>query len=286
MIICLFATTQRPTAITIIRQTVRWLQEAGCTVRLPTTLAHASGVAECAVDEAVLVDGCNVAIAIGGDGTMLGAVRSCAPAQVPVLGVNAGALGFLTEVTPDELPGHLPRVLNSEYGVESRMMLHAGIYRGSTLLAEALALNDIVVRQGAKGRLIHLRVMVAGHHLGRFSADGLIFSTPTGSTAYGLSAGGPIVHPLTSVITLVPIAAHSLSLRPMVIPATDPIKVYCDSNQHADDMLVIADGLEPVDILPGDHVVIQPAAEHALLVKFGHFSYYDRLREKLGWAGG
>jgi NAD+ kinase len=217
---------------------------------------------------------------------MLGAVRASAPRGVPVLGVNAGALGFLTELTPEQLPEYLPRVLAGEYQVEPRMMLRATAYRGDTVVAESLALNDVVVRQGATGRLIRLDVSVAGHLLGDFGADGIIFSTPTGSTAYGLAAGGPIAHPLASVIVMVPICPHSLSFRPMVIPTEDCIEVLCKGNYHGDDMVLSTDGLEPVTLLTGDRVVIERAAEQALLIKLGLFSFYDRLREKLQWGGG
>ncbi len=117
------------------------------------------------------------------------------------------------------------------------------------------------------------------------SADGLIISTPTGSTAYGLSAGGPIVHPATSVIILIPICPHSLTFRPLVVPATDPIEVICESNSHGDEMLMSVDGQDPIPALTGDRVLITPAKDQALLVKLGLASFYDRLREKLQWGG-
>lgn len=286
MVITIFATTHRPAAIPLIKQTVNWLRDAGCEVRMSFATAAYNDFAEYGYPTEQLVADSEMAIAIGGDGTMLGAVRNCAPHGVPVLGVNAGALGFLSEVIPEQLDACLPRLLQHDYSVEARMMLSSALYRNEELISTANALNDIVLRQGAKGRLVNFRVMVAGHRLGSFAADGLIFSTPTGSTAYGLSAGGPIVHPATSVITLVPIAAHSLSLRPMVIPDIDPIEIACDSNQQGDEMLLIPDGVEPFQMLAGDRVVIAPSPERALLIKFGLSSYYDRLREKLGWAGG
>lgn len=286
MRIALFATLYRPHALEIVRRTVTWLQNHGHTVCMEPLLAEALACPACAVPAQTVTAGAELAVAIGGDGTMLGAVRMAAPQQVPVLGVNAGALGFLTELAPDELPHYLPRVLNGDFTLEARMMLHAAILRNGQVLAEQLALNDIVVRQGAKGRLINLSVDVAGHRLGRIGADGLILSTPTGSTAYVLAAGGPIVHPTASVMVLVPICPHSLSFRPMVVPATDQVEVRCESNQHGDEMLVIADGQEPVMVQSGDLVVVQPAAERARLVKLGLSSFYDRLRDKLQWGGG
>jgi NAD+ kinase len=281
-----FATFHRPHALEIVRQTVAWLLDHGQTARVPKSLAQAVGCLQCGVPDDQVIDGSDLAIAIGGDGTMLGAVRACAPFRVPVLGVNAGALGFLTELTPEELPAYLQRLIDNDFTLEPRMMLQAHLHRGGAAICHMHALNDIVVRQGAKGRLIKLQLLVAGHELGTMGADGIIISTPTGSTAYGLAAGGPIIHPTSSVMVMVPICPHSFSFRPMVVPAIDPIELICLGNQHNDDMMVTADGQEPVTLLTGDRLVIEPAAEHALLVKFGLSSFYVRLREKLQWGGG
>lgn len=285
MQIALFANLLRPQAIQSVRELVSMLHAEGHAVRMAYALAEATGCAGDGVAEGQVVPGADLAIAIGGDGTMLGAVRAATPHQVPVLGVNAGALGFLTELTPEELPTYLPRVLARDFTIESRLLLRACIKRASVQIAELHALNDIVVRQGAKGRLINLDVAVAGHQLGRFGADGIIVSTPSGSTAYGLAAGGPILHPATSVLELVPICPHSLSFRPMVIPASDSVEILCESNQHGDEMMVTADGQEPIPVLAGDRIAIHVGAENALLVKLGLSSFYDRLREKLQWGG-
>lgn len=285
MRIAIFASLHRPHALEIVRRTVAWLHERNQSVQMADPLARAVGCVECGIPEEAVTAGADFAISIGGDGTMLGAVRTAAPAGVPVLGVNAGALGFLTEITPEELPVSLPRLLDGEYALESRMMLEASLYRGSEPMGVMCALNDVVIRQGAKGRLITLHLLLAGHELGSMGADGVIISTPTGSTAYGLAAGGPIVHPILSVLVLVPICAHSLSFRPMVVPATDPVEVLCAGNPHHDEMMLTADGQEPIPVLTGDRVVVRPAPNPARLVKFGLSSFYDRLREKLQWGG-
>lgn len=284
MRILLIAAISRPQALTTAREVTTWLLERGHQVHMPAALAEAVGCA-CAVDDAHLTAGNDLAISIGGDGTMLNTVQMAAPCHLPVLGINAGALGFLTELTPPEFPQYLPRVLEGEYTLESRMMLRGVVHRGKAQVATFLALNDIVVRQGANSRLINLDVTVAGHVLGHFVADGLLFSTPTGSTAYGLSAGGPIMHPTASVIELVPICPHSLTFRPVVIPDADIIDIHCGGNQHGDEMLISADGMAPTVLHEGDRVTIQAAPERALFVKLGRFSFYDRLREKLQWGG-
>ncbi|OPZ84391.1 MAG: putative inorganic polyphosphate/ATP-NAD kinase [bacterium ADurb.Bin429] len=285
MQIAMIATMNRPHAVEIVRRTVHWLRAHGHAARMTAALAEAADCPELGVPENAVMAGADLALSIGGDGTMLGTASLAAPHQVPVLGVNAGALGFLTELTPNELPQYLPRVLAGDYTLEPRMLLRAQLRRDDAVVAESTALNDIVVRQGITSRMINLEVRVAGHRLGRFGADGLIVSTPTGSTAYCLSAGGPIVHPGASVMVLVPICPHSLSFRPMVIPATDPVEILCESNSHGDEMMVTTDGHQPVTANPGDRVTIAVAAEHALLVKLGLFSFYDRLREKLQWGG-
>jgi len=284
MRIALFATLIRPHAREIVRQTVGWLLARGQTVRMSAALAQETGYPACAVPADALVAEADLALAIGGDGTVLGAVRAAAPARVPVLGMNAGALGFLTELTPEQATLLLPRLLAGDYTLEPRMMLQARSYRGAELLRDDIALNDVVVRQGAKGRLIVLGLGIAGHQLGRLGADGLIISTPTGSTAYGMAAGGPIVHPTAQVMIMVPICPHSFSFRPMVIPATDPVEIRCESNQHNDEMMLSADGQEPETLQPGDRVIVEPATEHALLVKLGLSPFYERLREKLQWG--
>jgi len=286
MHIAIFAAINRPQALEIVQRTISWLTERGDTVSISPELGRATGCLQYRVPEDQVIQGADIAFSIGGDGTMLGAVRAAAAHGVPVLGVNAGMLGFLTELTPEELFDLLPRIVAGDFNLERRMMLHAAITRDGAVLSEHIGLNDVVVRQGVTGRLIHLDVLVAGHQLGHFGADGLIICSPTGSTAYGLSAGGPIVHPSAVVMTLVPICPHSLSFRPMVIPAIDPVEIICEGNIHGDTMMVTVDGQEPISVEPGSRVVVSPAHERAILVKFGLFSFYDRLREKLQWGGG
>ncbi len=285
MRIVIVATLLRPHALEIVRNTVALALATGAEVCMTTETAVALGLAG-GVAEELLMPGADLAIAIGGDGTMLGAVRAAAPHNVPVLGINAGALGFLTAITPEQLPVLLPLALRGEFTVETRSMLRGVIMHSGEIMTEMTALNDIVVRQGRQGRLINLDVTVAGRELGRFSADGLLISTPTGSTAYGLSAGGPIIHPGAAVTVLVPICPHSLSFRPMVFPAADPMVITCEGNFHGDEILVIADGQDPVTVSMGDQIVITPDPCVATLAKIDDTSFYDRLREKLQWGGG
>ncbi len=266
MKVALFVALNRPMAVQVAADAADWLRGQGI---------------ELLMDCGDYVDGADFGLAIGGDGTMLSAVRACASAGVAVAGISAGWLGFLPEISPESMYAALSRIINGDYKVESRMMLRAVVADR----IDAIGFNDIVVRQGVTGRLVHLDVSVAGHHLGHFSADGLLVCTPTGSTAYGLAAGGPIVHPATSAMTLVPICPHSLSFRPVVIPAGDALEILCSGNQNGDKMMITIDGQEPVDIFPGDIVTVSPAEEKAKLIKLGLTSFYDRLRDKLDWGG-
>ncbi len=267
MKVAVFVAINRPMAVQVASEAVAWLR--GQNVELLLDCGDEVGDAD-------------FALAIGGDGTMLSAVRACARAAIPVAGISAGWLGFLPEINPDGMFAALTRIIDGDYKVESRMMLRACV--GEHI--DAIGFNDVVVRQGTTGRLVHLDVSVAGHHLGHFSADGLIVSTPTGSTAYGLAAGGPIMHPATAAMTLIPICPHSLSFRPVVIPDGDVVEILCTGNQNGDKMMITIDGQEPIDIFQGDKVIVSPAVEKAKLIKLGLTSFYDRLRDKLDWGGG
>lgn len=285
MHIAIFATLNRPLALEVVHEVIPWLMARGHHISVGPEVGKLVAYPQYRVPEDQVIQGADLVLSIGGDGTMLGAVRAAAPFGVPVLGINAGALGFLTELAREQTFEYLPRVLAGDYTIEARMMLTATLRRGSTTVTEFVGLNDAVVRQGATGRLIHLDVQVAGHTLGHFSADGLIVSTPTGSTAYNLSAGGAIIHPTASVISLVPICPHSLSFRPIIIPAADPIAIFCEGNAHSDEMMITVDGQPPTPVLPGDHIILTPAPQSGLLIKLGLASFYDRLREKLQWGG-
>ncbi|MEI6521823.1 MAG: NAD(+)/NADH kinase [bacterium] len=267
MKVAVFVALNRPMAVQVATEVVKWLRQKKVKLLL---------------DNDGVDNDTDFALAIGGDGTMLSAVRACASAGVPVAGISAGWLGFLPEINPESMYPALARIMVGDYKVESRMMLRAIV--GDRI--DAIGFNDVVVRQGVTGRLVHLDVSVAGHHLGNFSADGLLVCTPTGSTAYGLAAGGPIIHPATAAMTLVPICPHSLSFRPVVIPAGDVLEILCKGNQNGDKMMITIDGQEPIDIFPGDRVTVSPANEKAKLIKLGLTTFYDRLRDKLDWGGG
>ena len=223
---------------------------------------------------------------LGGDGTLLGMADRTARAglEVPILGVNFGGLGFLTEVTYGELFAALEAALAGTAPVESRLMLRATIERHGQSRAEHYALNDVTVTGGSLSRVVEFAVSVGGEFVARFHADGLIVATPTGSTAYNLSAGGPIVHPAVFALVLNPIAPHTLTNRPVVIPASAEVLVQPHARGVGSEAYVTFDGQSGERLEFTDTVRIQKAAKPARLVRGVKRSYYEVLREKLRWA--
>jgi NAD+ kinase len=203
---------------------------------------------------------------------------------VPILGVNYGSLGFLTEITLTELYDALEATLEGRAVLESRAMLTARTVRESAVFADHTVLNDIVITKGALSRIIEISVAVGDAPVTRFRADGLIIASPTGSTAYNLAAGGPIVHPAVDALLLTPIAPHTLTNRPVVIPASSDVHVRPIMDPH-DEVFVTFDGQRGFPLRPDDVVSISRAARPLRIVKSTQRSYFDLLREKLKWGG-
>jgi NAD+ kinase len=223
---------------------------------------------------------------LGGDGTLLGMADRAAQAglEVPILGVNFGGLGFLTEVTYGELYASLEAALAGTAPVESRLMLRAVIERHGEARGEHFVLNDVTVTGGSLSRVVEFTVSVGGEFVARFHADGIIVSTPTGSTAYNLSAGGPIVHPAVHALVLNPIAPHTLTNRPVVIPASADVLVQPHQRGDGSEAYVTFDGQAGERLEFVDAVRVQQSAKPVRLVRAFTRSYYQVLREKLRWA--
>jgi NAD+ kinase len=229
-----------------------------------------------------LAAGCDLAIVVGGDGTLLNAARSLAESDVAVLGVNLGRLGFLVDVSPAEMTSQLDRILEGQYQEEQRSLLHARMTRGDRLLSESTALNDVIVHKRDIARMIELDTWINGHFLNTNRSDGLIVATPTGSTAYALSGGGPVLHPDLRAIALVPICPHTLSNRPIVINDTSVIEIVL--HEGTLEATVSCDGQVSQPLQAGDRVEVRRHA-HALrlLHPTGH-DYFAVLRRKLRWS--
>ena len=229
---------------------------------------------------------CDLIVVLGGDGTLIGMAGRIAAAgtDVPILGVNYGSLGFLTEITLPELYDALEATLEGRAVLESRAMLTCRTVRSQGVFADHAVLNDIVITKGALSRIIEISVSVGDAPVTRFRADGLIIASPTGSTAYNLAAGGPIVHPAVDAMLLTPIAPHTLTNRPVVIPASSDVHVRPIMDEH-DEVFVTFDGQRGFALLPHDLVSVRRAPRPLRMVKSSRRSYFDLLREKLKWGG-
>jgi NAD+ kinase len=224
----------------------------------------------------------DLAVVLGGDGTLLAAARLLGVHQVPIVAVNYGGLGFLTEVTLDEMYPALDRVLAGEFVTQLRMMMKLHVTREGKRLADFRALNDVVINKGSLSRMIELEACVDGQYVSRFRSDGLIVSTPTGSTAYNISAGGPIIYPTMSAMVVTPICSHTLTNRPIVLPADVKIEIMLRSAQ--DDVSVTVDGQVGLQLRMDDDLVVQKSDVAVKLVAPADKNYFDVLRGKLKWG--
>jgi NAD+ kinase len=223
--------------------------------------------------------GKEVVVVLGGDGTLLSVARSIAHTGIPILGVNLGQVGFLTEIEVDDLTEYLPKLFKGEFYLEERMMLEARVWRTEKNRAYFYGLNDIVVTKGAFSRMIKLEIFVNDQYIDTFPADGVIISTPTGSTAYSLSAGGPIVYPQAPVLLITPICPHTFFARPMVIDSNDVVKIVVHS-QWGEVMLTI-DGQHGFKLEQNDCIIVKRANAQTKLIKLKKKSFFEVLREKL-----
>jgi len=271
-----------PEARKASRKLAAWLEARGKKVFIDSETAAAINARGYEPDEIpALVE---MIIVLGGDGTLLSAARLVADARtdVPIFGVNLGSLGFMAEVSLDELYGNLEKAIAGKLGTEDRIMLTASVVRGGKRIAQYRVLNDAVINKGALARMMELRVSVDDGHLTTLRADGLIVATPTGSTAYSLSAGGPIVHPTIHCFVLTPICPHTLSNRPIALPDTVVVTVCLTS--PSEDVSLTLDGQIGFPLEPNDIVTIKKSRFRMKLIKHPTKSYYEILRTKLKWG--
>ena len=278
----LIAKPDAPAAPRVILQVLQWLGAHGLTAVLEKQtagLVPSATVQAASKDELPgLVD---LLVVLGGDGTLLSMARAIGDLGVPILGVNLGGLGFLTATTLDEMLPALEAVLAGRMATEERMLLAARLVRGGQTIGEYSALNDVVITKSAMSRIVDLAVSVGGRHAISYRADGLIISTPTGSTAYNLSTGGPILFPTMDAVVLTPIAPHTLSNRPIVIPGAERIEVTLLDDQ---DVMLTMDGQVGVPLRERDTVEVQQAATRIRLLRFPNKDFFSVLRTKLKWG--
>jgi NAD+ kinase len=270
----------KPEAITITRELIRWFNERRIAVFLEDEVAgQFEGSASCPREE--IPSRVEAILVLGGDGTLLSVVRLMGKCKVTVLGVNLGGLGFLTEITLDNLYQVLEGLIQGDYKCHKRMTLQVGVMRKGEMAANFTVLNDAVINKGALARIIDLETTINDEYLTTFKADGLIISTPTGSTAYSLSAGGPIVYPSLQTIVMTPICPHTLTNRPIIIP--DDAVIKATLNSENEEVILTLDGQVGFSLNCGDTVEVQKG-NIIPLIESPFKSYFEVLRAKLRWG--
>jgi NAD+ kinase len=240
-------------------------------------------VAAPACEPLTSAQGLHALISLGGDGTLLRAARFLDGADVPIMGVNLGKLGFLTSCRGKDFAKMLPRLAKGQYQTDSRMMLEASPTGGANSALRMRALNDVVLHKGGFARVLRLRVLVNREEVGMLAADGIVISTPTGSTAYSLSAGGPIVAPTVESILITPVSPHTLSVRPILLPPDAVITVQPEDAPQ--EVLVTVDGQVGTSLASGQGITIRCSDFRVKIVRFTGTTFFGRLRRKLGWGG-
>ena len=281
------AKTHLREAAPVVRDVVAWLDERNLRPVVAEDTAELAGLTSVQTTApAALPDAADLILVLGGDGTLLGMARQIAVARTdpPILAVNFGSLGFLTEITLPELFEALASVVDGSARIDERRMLRSRTTRGDTLLAERIALNDVVITKSALSGILDLSVSVGDQFVARFRADGLIIATPTGSTAYNLSAGGPIVHPQVNAIVLTPIAPHTLTNRPVVLPETSAIRIQPELGDRHAEAFASFDGQSGIKLERGDAVIVDSASRPLRMIRAASRPYFAVLREKLLWT--
>ncbi len=268
----------------VLQDISHFLSDQGCEVAIEQeTAANAGLVGLPVLDVAGIGASCDLCLVIGGDGTMLGIGRQLARYDVPLIGINQGRLGFITDLPLDDFRAKLTPMLRGEHEVDSRTLMHARVMRDGHCVFDALAMNDVVVSRGAVSGMVELRVEVDGHFVANQRADGMIIATPTGATAYSLSAGGPLLHPSIPGWVLVPIAPHTLSNRPIVLSDQTEVAIEIVAGKDASanfDMQSLA------SLLHGDRITVRRSVHSVRFLHPRGWSYFDTLRRKLHWNEG
>jgi len=293
----IIAKKNKPEAIPIARNLVAWFQnrtmevyieeemgnllfDSGSSLRAGVPL---SDVSVHSVERSEIPNHVEMIIVLGGDGTLLSVARLVTEHDVPILGVNLGGLGFLTEITLEELYRVLERIIQGDFVTDERVVLNAAVIRRGERMAEFTVLNDAVINKGALARIIDLETTINGEYLTTFKSDGLIISTPTGSTAYNLSAGGPIVYPSLHSVIITPICPHTLTNRPIMVPDDVEVRVILKAKQQ--EVILTLDGQQGFYLEFEDMVEVRKAESRILLIKSPYRHYFEVLREKLKWGG-
>jgi len=274
----IFGNREKAEVRSLVPALSRWIQKQGIQVSLEAGITRGRGLTL-----ASLVKKVDVLLVLGGDGTMLHAARAAAQAGVPIFGINLGGLGFLTETSEDQLYPALERLFRGDVHTERRLMVEARVKSRSGRTWSAVGLNDAVIHARDRSRVVAIDVRVGPTPIGTLVADGLIVATPTGSTAYSLSAGGPIVLPTVSAIVVTAISPHTLAVRPLVVPSTSVVTVE-PIPPWTEDIMVSLDGQVGTPIHPGERLLVKRAERPVLLIRLGPEGFFARMRDKLKWG--
>lgn len=278
----ILAKRHKPEAAGVIEKLIPWLEERGVETIVDKEFAPLLGIKSRPLEKEALPANVDLIAVFGGDGTLLSVARLMGNSHPLVLGVNLGSLGFLTEVTLDELYAAFEALLKGDFEVDNRMMIDTVLKREGERIAAYRALNDAVINKGALARIIDMEIYIDGQFVSDFRADGLIISTPTGSTAYSLSAGGPIVYPSMEAFVITAICPQTLTNRPLVVSSSSHIEVVLSSGT---DVMLTVDGQVGLPMLVGDATIVTRAESPFRLVKPRGKNYFEVLRRKLNWGG-
>jgi NAD+ kinase len=271
-----------PRAIAVAAQIAKWAEALGLKLLVDSCISGLPPETVCASQQ-YIADNSDLLIALGGDGTMIHTARLVAGHGTPVLGINLGSLGYLTEFAVEETISALEEVSRGDYQIDRRTMLDWQVVREGEKLSAGRVLNDVVVNKTALARIIEIDCSINSHHVTTYRGDGLIVATPTGSTAYNLSAGGPIIYPTTQAIAIAPICPHTLTNRPIVLP--DTLEITLQLVTRGQEVMLTSDGHTGVPLIVGDRVEIKKSDKTFNLVRPKGRDYFQILRDKLKWSG-
>lgn len=277
--ICVMPNIHKDKNLRITRSLVEWIIQHGYTPILNEIVAQKIGFSEYGKSGTEIFEKSDFIVALGGDGTILNVARQCASFSTPILGVNLGHLGFLAEVDAENVVEAVEKIVNNEFFIDKRMMLEASIIKENMEAVNLIALNDIVVTRGSFSRMVKLKVFVNEQYVNTYLADGIIISSPTGSTAYSLSAGGPIVYPNLELFVITPICPHTLHSRSIIVSEKDKVKlVIVGENQ---DVMVTTDGQQGYKLNSGDTIYVKKSNRYTNLIRLKSMNFFELLRSKL-----
>ena len=281
----IFARHHHPnrTVVSCIKKLIKHFDELGFPIFIEQATSHRFQFDTPILNQSDFKTDSDLLIVIGGDGSLLSSAKMASMCDIQIIGINRGHLGFLTDITPQKMLAEIKKVLAGSFIEEKRDFLRVRLYDQNTLITEGSALNDMVLSRGQSGYLVEFNVFIDQQFVTNYRADGLILSTPTGSTAYNLSAGGPIVHPHLAAITMVPMFSHSLNARPLVISNESEIQIKI-SNGNIAPLAIYLDGNQSHMAHPGQTLVIDKQPQQLRLLHPNSYLYYDTLRIKLGWG--